>query len=56
MGACFICSQQELGRSSYFCIETLFNSRLCNLIVFHVIQLKVKVPESPFLMISSVKF
>lgn len=47
MGACFICSQQELGRSSYFCIETLFNSRLCNL----------KVPESPFfLMIRSVKF
>lgn len=54
VGVCFFCSQQELGRSSYFCFETLFNTRLCNLILLYVIHLN-GIPECPFLMISKGK-
>lgn len=48
---CFICSQQELWRSSHFCFETLFKKRLFNFILF-VIHIN-NIPECPPLRIGT---
>lgn len=55
MGVCSIRSQLDLGSLSYFYTETLFNTRLCNLILFHLIPIN-KIPECLFLMISWATF